>query len=330
VSKTPILWFTEADVVSMVPLNDAIDALEKVLDQLGRAAAFNVPKALGTFGDGASMHSLGSGSPLAGYVGFKNWVFTKKGATALYVLFSAENGTVVAVIEAAALGQLRTSAISGVATRRMADDKADTLALIGTGKQALSQAIAVALVRDLHEVRIFGRNEERRAQLVRQLQAELQCRVVDASSVEAATSGAAIVTLVTRAEQPFLSASMLDRGAHINAVGAILPKNAEFQLDVFDRCDAVAVDDLAAVQKNSREFRQRFGEGDWSSVSELGTLIAKNWRRAPQTDLTLFKGMGMGVSDLAMAMMVLERGRQNTANRSIPQPEWGAVRWNLR
>ena len=99
----PLVWITEQDVVSLVCLDDAIDALERGVRSLGQGEAFNIVKALGGFGDGSWMHSLGSGAPSLGYVGYKNWVHTKRGATALFVMFNADDGSVAAaVIEAGA------------------------------------------------------------------------------------------------------------------------------------------------------------------------------------------------------------------------------------
>jgi ornithine cyclodeaminase len=329
-AKRPILWLTERDVVSLVPLNDAIDALERALGLLGNGQAFNVPKALAAYGDGSSMHSLGAGSPAAGYAGFKNWVFTRNGASALLVLFDAHDGSAAAVIEAAALGQLRTSAISGLATRWLSSQSARTLAVIGTGSQALTQAIAVALVRPLEAIRVYGRDPDRREAFVRRLAAEVRCRVTAESSVEAAADGADIVTLVTRAQEPFLTGRMLARGAHVNAIGAILPRNAEFEQDVFDRCSLLAVDDLGGVQKNSREFGTRFGAaGDWSAVQTLDRLIAAGTHRPAGADLTLFKAMGMGVSDLAIALLIMERCVDTDLGLRIPQPVRGTLRWHL-
>lgn len=327
--RRPILWLTEQDVVSLVPLNDAVDALERTLRQLGAGRALNVPKALAAFGDGASMHSLGSANLESGYAGFKNWVFTRNGASALFVLFDSNDGSTVAVIEAAALGQLRTSAISGLATRWLAAADADVLALLGTGSQALTQAIAVALVRPLREVRVYGRTAQKREALVSALAKELKCPVAGYDDPAAATRGASIVTIVTRAQEPFITAAMLSPGAHVNAVGAILPKNAEFDTDVFDRCSVLAVDDLSGVQKNSREFIERFAGRDWSSVRPLAELIAAGQGRPSDADLTLFKAMGMGLSDMAIAIVLMERALKREGLLAIPQPRRGTLRWQL-
>lgn len=329
-SKPPVVWLTESDVTELVTLNEAIDALEGQLRQLGAKRAFNVPKALASYGEGSSMHSLGSCSLQSGYAGFKNWVFTRAGASALFAMFDAADGSLVAVIEAAALGQLRTSAISGLATRWLAAPNADTLALIGTGSQALTQAIAVALVRNLRRIQVYGRSPEKRAAFVRRLAAEVPCEVIESTSVEAATEGADIVTLVTRAQEPFLSSRMLSLGAHLNAVGAILPANAEFEQDVFERASVLVVDDLDGVQRNSREFITRFGAGgDWSAVETLGHLISQGKKRPVVAPLTVFKAMGMGISDLAIAVLALERSRERGTGNHIAKAQRSALRWEL-
>ena len=118
----PVIWLTEQDVVSLVTLDDAIVALER-----GVAAedAFNLPKALGGYDDGSSMHALASAAPALGYAGFKTWVHTKRGATAIYELFDSRDGSLRAVIEAGALGQLRTAAMTGLGTRWQAPEGAD-------------------------------------------------------------------------------------------------------------------------------------------------------------------------------------------------------------
>ena len=318
----PLLWITEQDVVALVGLDEAIAALERGLVSLGEGHAFNVPKALGGWGDGSSMHSLGSGAPGLGYVGYKNWVHTKRGATAIFTMFNEADGSVVAIIEAAALGQLRTSAMTGVGTRWLADPAADDLALIGTGAQALTQVAAIDAVRPLRRVRVWSPTAEKRLAFVATLSSHFDFKVEEAPSLDAATRDASLVTLVTRAKEPFLHASMLARGAHLNAVGAILPANAEFHQDVFARVDMMAVDDVPNVQRASREFIERFGPAtsDWSAVRPISDIIAKRESRPVGCDLTLFKAMGMGLSDLSVAIMVLERARARGAGRSIAHP----------
>ena len=325
----PLTWITEQEVAALVSLEDAIPALERGLRALGEGQAFNVPKALGGFGDGSSMHSLGSGAPELGYVGFKNWVHTKRGATAVYVMFNAADGSVAAIIEAAALGQLRTSAMTGVGTRWLARPDADDMALIGTGMQAITQVAAVNAVRPLRRVRVWSPTPEKRRAFTAELARQFAFEVVESPSLEAATEGASIVTLVTRAKEPFLHARLLAPGAHLNAVGAILPGNAEFHQDVFERVGAIAVDDVPNLQKASREFIDRFAAGgDWSAVQPIGAVIAADRARPAGCDVSLFKSMGMGLSDLSVAVMALERARAQGAGRAIAHPVRATPRFN--
>ena len=325
----PLTWITEQEVTALVTLEDAIPALERGLRALGEGQAFNVPKSLGAFGDGSSMHSLGSGAPELGYVGFKNWVHTKRGATAVYVMFNAADGSVAAIIEAAALGQLRTSAMTGVGTRWLARPDADDMALIGTGMQAITQVAAVNAVRPLRRVRVWSPTAEKRRAFTAELARQFAFDVVESPTLEAATQGASIVTLVTRAKEPFLHARMLAPGSHLNAVGAILPSNAEFHQDVFERVGAIAVDDVPNLQKASREFVDRFGAGgDWSAVQPIGAVIAANRPRPADCDVSLFKSMGMGLSDLSVAVMALERARAQGVGRAIAHPVRATPRFN--
>lgn len=325
-----LLWLTEQDVVSLVTLEDAIDALEAGLRALGTGGGFNVPKALAAWGAGSSLHSLGSALPQLGYAGYKNWVNTKHGATALFVMFDSDDGRLVAVIEAFALGQLRTAAMTGVGTKWLAPGGAADMALIGSGSQALAQVAAVNAVRPLQRLRVYSPDAERRRAFVGRVRDSFDFAVVEAASVASAVDGAALVTLVTRAREPFLDAGMLAPGSHLNAVGAILPDNAEFAQNVFERAGIVAVDDLANVQKASREFRERYLQSDrsWSEVRPIADIIAGDKPRpAAKGEISLFKAMGTGIADLSVAVMALERARARGLGCAIAHPVRAVPVW---
>jgi ornithine cyclodeaminase len=307
--NTTTCWLTEADVARLVPLDDGIDALELNLAEMAEGAAFNLPKALGDIGGGA-MHALGSASLRLGVCGFKTWVHTKQGAKAVFSLFSTENGRLLAMMEANTLGQIRTAAMTALGTRWLAPAQASDLAIIGTGKQSIAQVHAIDAVRPLRRIRVWGPNPERRAAFAANVAAAFpQAEVLAPDTLEAAAEGAEIVTLVTRATEPFFHAGLLAPGAHLNAVGAILPANAEFLPDVFARCAAVVVDDMANTRKASREFIDHYGADApaWPDVQALADVIHQGKPRRGAGDITLFKAMGMGLSDLAIAALAHSR-----------------------
>jgi alanine dehydrogenase len=175
-------------------------------------------------------------------------------------------------------------------------------------------------VRRLKRVRVFSRRAEARAAFAKAVRDELGLEVVAAPSLEAAVRDAPIVTLITNATEPFFTAAMAARGAHINAMGAIVPARAEFTQDIFARCGLIAVDTMAGVRELSAEFRQRFGadEAAWQAVRPISALLAENVARPAQCDLTLFKAMGMGLSDLALGIELLARAERRGGAHLLP------------
>jgi ornithine cyclodeaminase len=327
------LWISEAEVTSLLDLREAIVALEAGLrDEAGGRAA-PMAKTWVPWGR-AGLHAIGAAFPAEGIAGTKTWAHAGGDSNPLVILFDTRSGGLLAVIEAFALGQMRTAAMSGVATRWLARPDAGTLALVGTGKQALAQVAAVAAVRRLAEVRVYSPNAEHRASFVQRLaDAQASFAVREATSVGEAARGAGIVTLVTRATEPFLESAVLARGAHVNAVGAITPERAEVAPDVFGRSDVVAVDTLAGVRELSREFIDYYtnGPGDWQTVRTIAGIVSAREGRPAGADLTLFKAMGTGVADLSLAIAIYRGALERGAGRALAAPRpasprlWGAT-----
>jgi ornithine cyclodeaminase len=323
------IWLREEDVCAVLDLPAAIDALERVLALEAAGEAANLEKTHLALPHGATLHALGAAIHGRDLAGVKSWAHTAGGAAPLLALWDAAEGGLLAVIEAFALGQLRTAAVSGVATRCLARTDADVMALAGTGKQALPQAAAVAAVRELRELRIFGRDPARRAALAERARATGLARSVrEAASMGEATAGAGIVTLATRATAPFLEAWMLAPGAHVNAIGAITPDRAEVAQDVLGRCTVVVADAPVTALRLSRELSTWYGAagGERPALEALSTRVARRAPRPPDADLTLFKAMGMGLSDVALGAEVLARARAAGRGLALPPAERVAPR----
>ena len=241
------LWITEAEVVRLMDMKGAIAALDRALALEAAGKAENMVKTHAIWGGHHTLHAIGATFADEGFVGTKTWAHAN-GAAPLLILFDSHNGSLKAIIEAFALGQLRTGAISGLATKYLAAEGASDMALIGTGKQAMTQLAAVAAVRPLRRVRAFSRDGAARAEFVGRAKRALGLNVEEASSVAQAVEGAAIVTLVTRATKPILASGMLAAGTHVNAVGAISPERTEFEPALLSRCAAVVADSVPQVQ----------------------------------------------------------------------------------
>jgi len=328
--RRPLIWLSEAQVASLVDINDAMDALRLGFVEEANGEAGTIDKALGTWPDGA-MHALGALSPARHYAGFKTWVHTKNGATAIFSLFDMRNGSLLAVLEAATLGQIRTSAVSGLAADVLANPDVDEMALVGTGAQAMTQIATVAAVRPLRRVKIFSPSAESRAAFVKRAESLFDLDVIDCGSLDEAVNDSPIVTLITRASEPFLDAKALAPGTLLIAAGAILPANAEFFPSIFERTSMVVVDSLGNAQKNSRELRERFGPGPagWGDVADLGTILRDGYRSKDDMDIMLFKPLGTGLSDLSVAIMAYERAIERGVGLGIDQPQRVSPRWRV-
>jgi ornithine cyclodeaminase len=315
------LWISEADVVDLVDLPLALSALEKTLRLEPSGGAENMTKTVVTFSGHDTLHAIGAAVPGANVVGTKTWAHTGGGTGPLLLLFDASNGSVLAVIEAFALGQLRTAGISAVATGRLARADAREMTIVGSGKQALPQVAAVLAVRNIQRVRVWSPTPANRAALVAKLRATFpDVEAVEATSAEAAFNGTDVITLATRATAPVLSSASTPAGAHVNAVGAIVPERAEFEPQLLARCAVVSADSVPQTQTLSREFREYYGDPAgraWKNVVPLSRLVAADASRPAGADVTLFKAMGMGISDLALGIEIHELARQRGLGREL-------------
>ncbi len=324
-------WISEADVVQLMHLGEAIDALTRGLLAEAAGSARNMEKTAAHWGTSSNMHAIGAVFEGAGVFGTKTWGNTPEGgSTPLLILWHATTAKLLAIIEARALGQMRTAAMSAIATRWMSDQGADDLAIVGSGKQALPQVAAVAAVRRLRRVRVFSPTAAKReafAQKLRSTYPAAEIAMVDDPA--RATQDASIITLITRARDPVISASMVAQGAHVNAAGAITRERREFAQDLFARATLVAVDTLPATRQLSAELIDWYDgkqAGDWSSVQRISDIVAAGRPRPAGTDISLFKPMGMGISDVSLGIEITRRAQQSGVGRLMPPPGLAAPR----
>ncbi len=317
------LWISEADVVSMMDIAGAIGALEQGLLAEARNEARNMIKTHVEWAGGSTLHAIGAVFPESGFCGTKTWSHTKGGATPMLILFDSNNGKLMAVIEAFALGQMRTAAACGVATRWLAEPDADDFAIIGTGKQAITQVAAILAVRKIRRIRVFSPNQDRCDQFVSRVRSEFEVETVAASSVREAVEGASIVTLATRAPDPILTADMVRRGAHINSVGAIVPSRAEVAADVLSRSTRIVTDSVPQARKLSRELIEFFGPDAtrWDAVQSLATIVSERFARSQSDDLTVFKSLGVGISDLSLGIRLYQDAVNSQRGYKFSHPQ---------
>jgi ornithine cyclodeaminase/alanine dehydrogenase-like protein (mu-crystallin family) len=210
---------------------------------------------------------------------------------ATILLFKPETGEPLATMDGRLITEVRTAAVSAVATDRLAKSDASVLAIIGSGVQARSHLEALRLVRGFLEVRVWS---PRRAQAFAE-----EHGVRAAASAEEAVRGAGVVVTATTSSTPVLFGEWLSPGVHVNAVGAPRPDWRELDDEVLERA-RIYVDSREAAQKESGDV---IAAG--RIFAEIGEVVsgAKPGRRSDE-EVTLFKSLGLAVEDVATAELV--------------------------
>lgn len=306
------LLLSHLDVARFLPVPDCIDvmadALRSVAEGKAQLPLRTVLRLEGTPNAFGTMPAIvGKGSQAA--IGAKViTVFPGNEATpfdshiGVVLLFDAAHGTLLAIADASSITAIRTAAVSGLATRLLANDDASELALLGAGVLALPHLQAVCAVRPIRKVRVWSRSGARAEAFAERARRHSSAEIVVSSTAREAVAGADVVCTITGARTPILEGAWLAPGTHVNAVGASLPVARELDASAVARA-RMFVDRRESTLKESGDFLFARDEGaiDDSHIrGELGDVLLKRVAgRKERGDITLFKSLGLAVEDVA-------------------------------
>ena len=314
------LLLTEDDVRVLLDMPTAIEAVEESLRRQGVGDAWPLPRRRLELPDKVFLNDMAAADREGGWMGVKIYTVARGKARFVVLLFRSDTGELAAMVEADYLGQMRTGAATGVATKYMSRPDSHVVGMIGTGLQARSQLAAVKEVRKIESIRAFGRDSLRRADFCQQMREYLGVEVTPATSAEEAVRGADIVITATNSVKPVLSGAWLAPGTHVNAMGANLVVRRELESDVVTRSEIIAVDSKEQARVESGDLLQVLGEdaANWGKVCELGEIVAgKVSGRNDVAQITLFKSNGIATWDIAAAASIFERAQHETVGRQI-------------
>lgn len=306
-------------MTELLDIETAISAVEEVLSDQSQGLATNRPR-YRVATPSSQLHVLAGGDRRLGVYGFKAYTASRKGARFLVMLYESETGDLLAMIEADRLGQMRTGAASGVATKYMARESADTLGVFGTGWQAESQIMAVCAVRGIRSVKVYSRNAERREAFARKMTSLLRVEVAPAESPEETARDQSIVITATSAREPVLKGEWIEPGTHLNIVGSNFLSKAEVDVETIRRASVIAVDSIEQSRIEAGDLLPAIERGviSWESVTELGRIVAgRDPGRKGQDDITLFKSNGIALEDISTALRVYNRACERGVGESI-------------
>jgi ornithine cyclodeaminase/alanine dehydrogenase-like protein (mu-crystallin family) len=305
-----MLYFTESDVRALLPMGEAIGLMQTAFERLAKGDAINQPRRRLILPTGSVLHYMaGSDGP---YFGAKIYsAHARHGAHFLFLLYRSADAQPLALMEANYLGQIRTGAVSGMATRYMARGDADTLAIIGSGFQARSQLSAMLAERVFRRIRVWSRNAEKRNGFGAECSAAFGTKIEAVDTAEAAVRGAGIVVTATNAKDPVLESDWIEPGTHINAMGSNQAKRRELPAELVRRADWIVVDSIEQALMESGDLLLALDEDGWKErrLLELKDVTAGGFKRRPG-DITIFKSNGLAVEDVICAGYIYEIGLQ--------------------
>ncbi len=236
------------------------------------------------------------------------------------LLFEAEHGQLLAVMDASAITAIRTAAVTGVATRTLARADAGDLALLGSGVQARTHLEAMLAVRPLRRIRVWSRDPEHARRFAEREAERHGVRVEPMTTAREAATGADLICTTTAAREPVLLGEWLAPGAHINAVGSSVPFTRELDTAAMAK-SKLFVDRRESTLNEAGDFlfpKKEGAIGDDHIRGELGEILLGQvaGRQTPE-EITLFKSLGLAVEDLAAAHHVYRKAVETGRGMSL-------------
>jgi ornithine cyclodeaminase/alanine dehydrogenase-like protein (mu-crystallin family) len=215
-------------------------------------------------------------------------------------------------MDAQHLTTLRTGATSAVATRRLAQPGAAVTALLGSGPEAKAQLHAMQEAGFVSEARVFSPTPANREVLAKEFAAQYGMKITPAASAEEACDGASLILAAVKSSEPVIDGAWLRPGTHVNSVGTARRDQRELDVETFRRATRIVVDTKDGVFGEAGDAVAAAEIVDETAVRELHELVAgKAPSRANANEITLFKSVGSGIQDIAIASVIYQRAVEN-------------------
>ena len=320
-----ILVLTHSEVEQLLPMPECIAVMEDALASLSRGEMHQplrmVVKPPDASGVIAMMPAYKSGAKSV--FGLKaicvfpgNAAKGKDAHQGGVLLFSGETGEPLALMNASAITEIRTGAVSAVATRLLAREDASKLAIIGSGVQARSHLAAIACVRKLKHARVASRSLENARKFADEMQTKHAFPIEPVATAEEAIRGADVIVTATTSHEPVLNREWISQGAHINAVGTYSFAAREVDTDTMVAAK-LFVDRRESALNEAGDYLIAAREGAIGPDhirAEIGELlIGAAYGRETEDEITIFKSLGLAIEDLAAAQYLYDKAEKAQA-----------------
>jgi ornithine cyclodeaminase/alanine dehydrogenase-like protein (mu-crystallin family) len=320
-----ILILNHDEVFALLPMKECIELMREALVKLAAGEVHQPLRTIVRPPDAAGVMGL-----MPSYVGGEQAAYGlktvcifpgnpaqgKDAHQGAVLLFSAETGELLALMNASAITAVRTAAVSGVATDLLAREDACDLAIVGAGVQARTHLVAMAEVRSIKRCRVVSRNVEHARVLADELRGRVAFAIEPVESVAAAVEGADLIATVTNAKEPVVRREWISTGAHLNVVGSSTPAAREVDTATM-AASALFVDRRESTLNEAGDYLFAMREGAIGPEhirAELGEILTGSKPgRTSREEITLFKSLGLAVEDLAAANYLYRKAKESNA-----------------
>jgi ornithine cyclodeaminase len=320
-----ILVLNSSQIRELLPMADCIEIMSDALSALARDEVYQPLRSIirppGAKGLLGLMPAYRSGEQ--GAFGLKaicvfpeNPLQGKDAHQGTVTLFSRDTGELLALMNASEITAIRTAAVSAVATRLLARENAELLGVIGAGVQARTHLAALATVRPIKRARVVAQNLSHAERLAAEMQPKFPFPIEPVKTNEQAVRDADIVVTATSSQEPVINKDWISPGAHINAIGTHSPSSREIDSATM-AVARIFVDRRESALNESGDYLLAAKEGvitPDSIVAEIGELlIGTKSGRASDTEITLFKSLGLAIEDVACAEYLYRKAQAQGA-----------------
>ncbi len=297
-------YVTEEEVLENLSMDEVIDSVrDAFLDFADGRAAFSPRDRL--LSGGVLLNTMPAVIDRKHIAGMKAYIAGHGGAKFVVLVFDTENFKLKGIVEANRLGQLRTGAVPAIATAMLLGKKEINYGLIGTGFQAETQLEAMKNLFDLKSVSVYSKNPDHVKEFASRYSEKFSIDISGATSAEECVRDADVISTITDSRQPLFSAGPLGDSFHINLAGGNLPNRKEVGNEVLDEAELVVVEDMRQALNESGEIIDFYEQGA-GRIIEFAELV-RDPSRYRGRKKTVFKSMGVGLEDIAVADILLER-----------------------
>lgn len=315
-----VLLLTDNEVNQLMTMRECVEVMDDTFKQAGNGQTSNRPRSRIRMPRG--FHHLMAAAVLDSNVfGLKTYTSFRAGTRFTTLLYDSETGDLLAIVQGGRCSQMRTGAVSAVATKYMARQDSSTVGIIGTGFQGRAQLEGVCAVRNITAAKAFDRIEESLATFCSEMSQELGIPVTPATSAEECVTGSDIVITMTTSREPVLLGDWIAPGMHINAAGSNHWIRREVDDDVIRKASIVVVDSIPDAQVEAGDLLYPIERGilRWDQIHEVADIAVGriNPRTSPE-DVTLFESQGIAISDVAAAAFVYNRAKEQGLGTELP------------